>query len=174
MLMERLDDCLKVHADFLDSQDIGSIYELQDLAGLHYYLKVEHPFTPAEVVEVARWCKEENTHAHSFPICELLNEIRAYERFEPAPKQDESSQTFARFREALASDYFGFREQALSWSRERLFDAAGEIAALSDTFGALLSKYTPVKEEMDFFLQFTHPLQIISRYGPFEDIGQTI
>ena len=30
MLMERLDDCLKVHADLLDSQDIGSIYELQD------------------------------------------------------------------------------------------------------------------------------------------------
>lgn len=183
MLMERLDDCLKVHADLLDSQDIGSIYELQDLARLHYYLKVEHPFTPSEVeallsfqdpLEVARWCKEENTHAHSFPICELLNEIRAYERFEPAPKQDESSQTFARFREALASDYFGFREQALSWSRERLFDAAGEIAALSDTFGALLSKYTPVKEEMDFFLQFTHPLQIISRYGPFEDIGQAM
>lgn len=183
LLMERLDDCLKVHADLLDSQDIGSIYELQDLAQLHYYLKVEHPFTPAEVeallsfqdpLEVARWCKEENTHVHSFPICELLNEIRAYERFEPAPKQDESSQTFARFREALASDYFGFREQALSWSRERLFDAAGEIAALSDTFGALLSKYTPVKEEMDFFLQFTHPLQIISRYGPFEDIGQAM
>ena len=94
MLMERLDDCLKVHADLLDSQDIGSIYELQDLARLHYYLKVEHPFTPSEVeallsfqdpLEVARWCKEENTHAHSFPICELLNEIRAYERFEPAP-----------------------------------------------------------------------------------------
>ena len=38
MLMERLDDCLKVHADLLDSQDIGSIYELQDLAQLHYYL----------------------------------------------------------------------------------------------------------------------------------------
>ena len=132
MLMERLDDCLKVHADMLDSTNIGSIYELQDLAALHYYLKVEHEFTPAEVeallsfqdpLEVARWCKEENTHAHSFPICELLNEIRAYERFEPALKQDESSQTFARFREALASDYFGFREQALSWSRERLFDA---------------------------------------------------
>lgn len=34
LLMERLDDCLKVHADLLDSQDIGSIYELQDLAQL--------------------------------------------------------------------------------------------------------------------------------------------
>lgn len=77
LLMERLDDCLKVHADLLDSQDIGSIYELQDLAQLHYDLKVEHPFTPAEVeallsfqdpLEVARWCKEENTHVHSFPM----------------------------------------------------------------------------------------------------------
>ena len=73
--MERLDDCLKVHADLLDSQDIGSIYELQDLAQLHYYLKVEHPFTPAEVeallsfqdpLEVARWCKEENTMHTAF------------------------------------------------------------------------------------------------------------
>lgn len=27
---------------------------------------------------------------------------------------------------------------------------------------------------MDFFLQFTHPLQIISRYGPFEDIEQAM
>ena len=49
MLMERLDDCLKVHADLLDSQDIGSIYELQDLAQLHYYLKCGASFYPAEV-----------------------------------------------------------------------------------------------------------------------------
>ena len=30
LLMERLDECLKVHADTLDAQDIGSIYELQE------------------------------------------------------------------------------------------------------------------------------------------------
>ena len=84
LLMERLDDCLKVHADLLDSQDIGSIYELQDLAQLHYYLKVEHPFTPAEVeallsfqdpLEVARWCKEENTwrkSAHTINLTVFL------------------------------------------------------------------------------------------------------
>ena len=41
--MERLDECLKVHADMLDAQNIGSIYELQGLSELHYYLKVEHP-----------------------------------------------------------------------------------------------------------------------------------
>ena len=67
LLMERLDDCLKVHADMLDAENIGAIYELQDLAELHYYLKVEHEFTPAEVeallefqdpLDVVRWCKE--------------------------------------------------------------------------------------------------------------------
>ena len=42
LLMERLDECLKVHADMLDAQNIGSIYELQGLSELHYYLKVEH------------------------------------------------------------------------------------------------------------------------------------
>ena len=64
LLMERLDECLKVHADMLDAQNIGSIYELQGLSELHYYLKVEHVFTPAEVeallsfqdpLDVARW-----------------------------------------------------------------------------------------------------------------------
>lgn len=49
LLFERLDECLKVHADMLDGENIGAIYELQELAELHYYLKVEHEFTPAEV-----------------------------------------------------------------------------------------------------------------------------
>ncbi len=90
LLMERLDECLKVHADMLDAQNIGSIYELQGLSELHYYLKVEHVFTPAEVeallsfqdpLDVARWCWEENNHEHSFPICVLLKEIDAEQRF---------------------------------------------------------------------------------------------
>ena len=91
LLFERLDECLKVHADMLAGDNIGAIYELQELAELHYYLKVEHEFTPAEVeallefqdpLDVARWCKEENSHEHSFPICELLKEIDAEKNFE--------------------------------------------------------------------------------------------
>ena len=66
-------------------------YELQGLSELHYYLKVEHVFTPAEVesllsfqdpLDVARWCWEENNHEHSFPICDLLKEIDAEQKFE--------------------------------------------------------------------------------------------
>ena len=71
LLMDRLDDCLSVHADTLDKTDIAGIYELKDLADLHYYLKAEHEFTPAEVeallsfqdpLDVAHWCWEDNPH----------------------------------------------------------------------------------------------------------------
>ena len=57
---------------------------MKDLADLHYYLKAEHEFTPAEVeallsfqdpLDVAHWCWEDNPHEHSFPICELLDKI---------------------------------------------------------------------------------------------------
>ena len=36
LLFKRLDECLKVHADMLDGENIGAIYELQGLAELHY------------------------------------------------------------------------------------------------------------------------------------------
>lgn len=70
LLMERLDESIKSHADMLDAGNIGSIYDLQELSEIHYYLKAEHEFTPAEVeallsfqdpLDVARWCWEENT-----------------------------------------------------------------------------------------------------------------
>ena len=115
LLLERLDDCLKVHADMLDAENIGAIYELQDLAELHYYLKVEHEFTPAEVeallefqdpLDVARWCREDNTHTHSFPICELLKEINAYERFTKADPVPSFSDKYAELMRALTKNLY--------------------------------------------------------------------
>ena len=81
LLMERLDECLKVHADMLDAQNIGSIYELQGLSELHYYLKVEHVFTPAEVeallsfndpLGVAPWGLGEKKKEKTLPHCDLI------------------------------------------------------------------------------------------------------
>lgn len=102
LLIARLDECLLEHAVATSKRDggvqIGDVYDLQDLAEMHYYLKTGHEFTPAEVeallqfkdpLDVARWCKEDNSHEHSFPICELLHEIKAYERFEQIAKTNE-------------------------------------------------------------------------------------
>jgi len=52
LLMERLDDCLLEHAASITAGGqpaIKDVYELQSLSELHYYLKAEHEFTPAEV-----------------------------------------------------------------------------------------------------------------------------
>ena len=122
LLMERLDECLKVHADMLDAQNIGSIYELQGLSELHYYLKVEHVFTPAEVeallsfqdpLDVARWCWEENNHEHSFPICDLLKEIDAEQKFEHFTSEASAQDKYTLLMKRLGQNYFAYRERLM-------------------------------------------------------------
>ena len=173
LLMERLDDCLKVHADLLDSQDIGSIYELQDLAQLHYYLKVEHPFTPAEVeallsfqdpLEVARWCKEENTHTHSFPICELLEKIGAYHKFDrfPPAQADPKAELIKR----LGQNYFAYMEKLDSLSTGALVANAREIATVQEVYTYLTEHYTFQPGEAELLLRLDDPLGYISGRWP--------
>ena len=94
--MARLDENLLSHAKNLtagDGPQIVDIYRLQGLAEVHCYLKTAHQFDPAEVeallhfadpLDVAYNCWENNRHEYSFPICDLMREIRAEELFEPA------------------------------------------------------------------------------------------
>ncbi|WP_418766162.1 hypothetical protein [Longibaculum muris] len=174
-LFARLDDCLKVHADLLDSMDIGSIYELQDLAQLHYYLKVEHEFTPAEVeallsfqdpLEVARWCKEENTHAHSFPICELLEQIDAYREFEPfstgISPQDKQTELIKR----LGQNYFDYQEKLLEQSPETLIKKAGEIAVMQEAYTFLATQFTYEDGMAESMLLLENPLKYFADRWP--------
>ena len=95
-LMARLDENLLSHARNLAAGDgprIVDVYRLQGLAEVHCYLKTEHQFDPTEVeallqfadpLNVAYNCWEVNRHQYSFPICELMQEIRAEKIFEPA------------------------------------------------------------------------------------------
>lgn len=142
LLMDRLDDCLSIHADMLDSTNIGSIYELQDLAALHYYLKVEHEFTPAEVeallsfqdpLDVAHWCWEENTHEHSFPICELLDKIDAFQRFEQINEETSPDRMLGLIKR-LGQNWVSLRDDWLSMDKEILIAKAPEIAAAQDVY----------------------------------------
>lgn len=90
-LRERLDDSLIHHAKLTQRDDIGELYKLQAYSETHYYMKAVHDYTASEVeallqfvdpLEVAYWCREENTHQVGLPICDLLKEIHADERFE--------------------------------------------------------------------------------------------
>lgn len=171
LLFERLDDCLIVHADMLDAENIGSIYELQGLAELHYYLKVKHEFTPAEVeallsfqdpLDVARWCWEDNTHAHSFPICELLKEIDADGRFakfeEQIPLQDKHTALMQR----LGQNYFSYRENLMSRDKESLIEKAAEIAAMQEAYSYLTGHFEFDDDMLDDLLALDNPLKYIA------------
>ena len=154
LLMERLDKCLKIHADMLDAQNIGSIYELQGFSELHYYLKAEHEFTPAEVeallsfqdpLDVARWCWEENTHAHSFPICELLEEIQADRKF---PKElsepEEQNRKYLELMSLVGKDYYIYREKLEDCSNRELIDRSEEIASVMAAYRYLTGENSAI------------------------------
>ena len=166
LLMERLDECLKVHADMLDAQNIGSIYELQGFSELHYYLKVEHVFTPAEVeallsfqdpLDVARWCWEENNHEHSFPICDLLKEIDAEQKFEHFTSEPSAQDKYTLLMKRLGQNYFAYRESLMSRDKESLIEKAAEITAMQEAYSYLTTKFEFGDEMLDDVLALENP-----------------
>lgn len=175
LLFERLDECLKVHADMLDGDNIGAIYELQELAELHYYLKVEHEFTPAEVeallefqdpLDVARWCKEDNTHAHSFPICGLLQEINAYERFARAEPKPSFADKYAELMRSLTKSLYAYQEEVLSCDKQTILARTEETAAVMAVYRFMQDMYSPSEKEVDYLLRYDDPLKLIADYWP--------
>lgn len=175
LLFERLDDCLKVHADMLDAENIGSIYELQGLAELHYYLKVEHEFTPAEVeallsfqdpLDVARWCWEDNTHAHSFPICELLKEINADQRFTKAEPEPTFSDKYVELMRTLTKNLYAYQEELLSGDKQVMLGRTEETAAVMAAYRFMQDMYSPNEKEIDYLLRYDDPLKLIASHWP--------
>lgn len=175
LLFERLDGCLKVHADMLDAENIGSIYELQGLAELHYYLKVKHEFTPAEVeallsfqdpLDVARWCWEDNTHAHSFPICELLKEINADQRFTKAAPEPIFSDKYVELMRTLTKNLYAYQEELLSGDKQVMLGRAEETAAVMAAYRFMQDMYSPNEKEIDYLLRYDDPLKLIAGHWP--------
>lgn len=175
LLFERLDGCLKVHADMLDAENIGSIYELQGLAELHYYLKVKHEFTPAEVeallsfqdpLDVARWCWEDNTHAHSFPICELLKEINAYERFMRTDMEPTLSDKYTELMRTLTKNLYAYQEELLSGDKQAMLGRTEETAAIMAAYRFMQDMYSPNEKEVDYLLRYDDPLKLIADHWP--------
>jgi hypothetical protein len=175
LLMERLDDCLSVHADLVDPQNIGSIYDLQELSELHYYLKVEHEFTAAEVeallsfqdpLDVARWCKEDNTHEHSFPICELLKEIDADKRFAKFSGIVSNQDKLTVLMQKFGQSYFAYREKLMARDKESLIEKAAEIAVMQEAYSYLTEHFEFEDEYLDDLLALDDPLKYFADRWP--------
>ena len=178
LLRKRLDECLRAHADAINSNDIGSIYDIQQLAEIHFYLKTEHEFTAAEVeallsykdpLNVARWCWEENTHDHSFPICELLKEIHADDRFERVTQTSLLNEKYTELVKLLGRNFNDYRERLLNQDKDVLFDRAEEIAVAKAAYTYMTEYYSPHEDEVDFLLRYDDPLSLLCDYWPSGD-----
>ncbi len=177
-LLNRLDECLLAHAEAITAggqPTIKDVYELQDLSELHYYLKVEHIFTSAEVEEllhfkdplnVARWCREENTHEHSFPICELLNRINAYERFEQYSLTSSLKDKETALIKLLGQNYYAYMEEIHALSVPAIIDRCPEIAETMAAYRFMTEEYKLTREAADYLLRFDNPLELIRSYWP--------
>ena len=179
--MNRLDRSLLNHVVTLGHKDggpsIGDAYELQDLAERHFYLKAEHEFTPAEVeallsfadpAAVAAACWEDNGHRHSFPICELLNEIGAYQRF--PMKEDTNTQSQEQLVEAvkavLDQEMLEYRTSLLSKGKTELIEKSCEIAAMKNAHTFMMSDYEFEKGDAETLLRMEKPLRFVASLWP--------
>lgn len=179
--MDRLDRSLLNHVVTLGHKDggpsIGDAYELQDLAERHFYLKAEHKFTPAEVeallsfadpLAVAAACWEDNGHKHSFPICELLNEIGAYQRF--PMKEDTNTQSQEQLVEAvkavLDQEMLEYRTSLLSKGKTELIEKSCEIAAMKNAHTFMMSDYEFEKGDAETLLRMEKPLRFVASLWP--------
>ena len=121
-LKELLDKCLLAHAtELCGNNPTDPVYELQGLAEVHCYLKTMHDITPDEADALLRFadplavvyaCWEDNPHTYSFPILELLEQLKAEENFplaeeqlpEKLPVRDQSRLAIKRARRSSSKD----------------------------------------------------------------------
>lgn len=179
-LSERLDECLLEQAELLHRQenrpDISALYEISRLAKVHMYLKMVHDFSPGEAeallrfedpLMAARWCWEANYDEFSFPICELLNKINAWERF-PQATQDKPplAARFAELKALLNKNLDDYKARIQACDKAELIERADEIAAAVAAHEYMTREYKPKADEVDFLLRHDDPLQIVRAFWP--------
>lgn len=179
--MERLDKNLLDHAAALGSKESGpdilDVYQLGALAEQHYYLKVEHPFTPDEVeallqfsapLEVAQACWEDNSHPYSFPICAMLEEINAWERFplaEPertALYRSHPESAVRALKAVLKQNLSDFRGSLLTMDQKELISRSAEIACMEDAYEFLAQDYAFRRGDAETMLGMENPLKFVA------------
>lgn len=180
-LFDKLDQCMLDHIVAAGTKrggpEILDAYLLQGLSETHYYLKVEHDFTPNEVTAllqfadplvVARECWEERDPEKGFPICDLLNEIEAYDRFPLAdPTRGKVNQVSA-LRTVLNQNMAEFHASLLDMEKEDIIAKSEKIAAMKAAHTFMVYDYYFRPGDADTLLRMENPLEFIANQWPFD------
>lgn len=186
-LMERIDKSLLEHAVALSAGNGGptikDVYQLQGLAEIHYYLKVEHEFTPDEVavllqfsdpLPVAMECWEEQGAEKGFPICALLRKINAWERFplvDPEGYAQREAQRLQSLKDLLDKNVSDFNVMLMGMDKAALMDKSAEIAAVWRAHSFMKEDFSYTPGDVAALLAMENPLKFIAGHFPPDHEG---
>lgn len=176
-LFERLDECLVQSASFLGRRsgqpELDDVYALGDLIERHGYLKLEHPFTPAEVeallafedpLVVAQNCWIENRHKDGFPICDILDGIKAYDKFRLTQEEQERRMgpQVQALQDRLDQNLAAYNASLMGKSKQELVAASENITLTLAAHDYMRNSFTYAYGEADLLLKLADPLSYLA------------
>lgn len=184
-LVKQIDQSLLKHAAALGSKEGGpeltDVYRLQGLAETHRYLRWKHEFQPGEVeallrfddpLVVARRCWEARDPEKVFPICDLLQETNAYERFPLlSPQAREGAAVLQALNDLLDKNMSDF-DAALGDMTEEEIAENEEITSTREIYSFMRYDSELERREAELLLRMENPLQFIVDNWPCYNLAE--
>lgn len=187
LLINKLEQSLLDHIVIAGTKEGGpsllDAYQLQGLAELEYHLAVEHDFQAGEVaallqftdpLTVAMECWEERDPEKGFPICALLHEIKAYERFplvDPAGYTQQRKEQLRVLENRLNQNMSDFQTELLSMEKAELIAQSAKITAMKEAHAYMKKYFLFEPNEVDVLLKLDNPLKFVADQWP-SDLGE--
>ena len=185
-LFARLDDCLVWNVTRVGSRtaepDFDAYYELGGQIEQHDYLRNRHNFAPGEAeallafqdpLMVAQNCWYENRFT-GFPICEILNDIGAYERF-PLTREEQERRNKPKVRqlqERLDKNLADYTAALMNKSKSELVEDSAKIAETQAAYAYMRNDFDYACGGADLLLLLDDPLHYLaSRWSMTFDLS---
>lgn len=186
-LFDRLDKSLAWNAALLGRRnptpDMENVDELGKLFERHRYLKNDHDFAPGEAeallgfsdpLAVAQSCWEENSFINNFPICEILNDIGAYDRFTltKAEQERRKGPQVQLLKERLDQNLAAYTAALMGKSKSELIEDCEKITSTQAAYSYMRCSYEYTHNDADLLLKLDDPLHYLaSRWSMSFDLS---